>query len=284
MDHEIENVIRGYRDDDLDGRIKYLCDESFADPSYCYDHDYGIPGRFDIFGPNAEVDFFTDANPSRESYSVYAQTTYSLSDAFRIVSGLRYSEDTFTTDVTNFLNVESFQEEGTTDEITSRVVAEVDFSEDLMGYFALARGFKPGGSNLTFGFDDDNAPPMVFPTFEAETVDSVEFGLKSVFADGAARANIAVFSYTYENLQFQATDPDIYRGGVANIPESEMSGLEIEFTGFLSDSLSLDMNLAFLDSEVTSDYEVLDNVDAYPYFFGEEDISCLLYTSPSPRD
>ena len=59
---------------------------------------------------------------------------------------------------------------------------------------------------------------------------------------------------------------------MANIPESEMSGLEIEFTGFLTDSLSLDMNLAFLDSEVTSDYEVLDNVDAYPYFFGQEDI------------
>ena len=141
-----------------------------------------------------------------------------------------------------------------------------------MGYFALSKGFKPGGSNLTFGFDDDNAPPMVFPTFEAETVDSVELGLKSTFADGAARANIAVFSYSYENLQFQATDPDIYRGGVANIPDSEMSGLEIEFTGFITDSLSLDMNLAFLDSEVTSDYEVLDNVDAYPYFFGEEDI------------
>ena len=28
MDHEIENVIRGYRDDDLDGRLKYLCDAS----------------------------------------------------------------------------------------------------------------------------------------------------------------------------------------------------------------------------------------------------------------
>ena len=250
MDHEIENRIRGYRDDDLDGRIKYLCDESFADPSYCYDHDYGIPGRFDIFGPNAEVDFFTDANPGRESYSVYGQTTYSLSESFRIVSGLRYSEDTFSTDVTNFLNVESFKEEGTTDEITSRVVAELDFSDEIMGYFALAKGFKPGGSNLTFGFDDDNAPPMVFPTFEAETVESFEFGFKSTFADGRARANIAAFSYTYENLQFQATDPDIYRGGVANIPESEMSGLEIEFTGFLTDSFSVDMNLAFLNSEL----------------------------------
>jgi iron complex outermembrane receptor protein len=44
---------------------------------------------------------------------------------------------------------------------------------------------------------------------------------------------------TYENLQFQATDPDPYRGGVANIPESEMSGLEVEFKGLLTDSLSL---------------------------------------------
>jgi len=280
MDHEIENVIRGYRDDDLDGRLKYLCDESFADPSYCYDHDYDIPGRFDIFGPGAEVDFFTDANPGRESFSIYGQTTLYVSETFRIVSGLRYSEDTFTTDVTNFLNVESFQEEGTTDEVTSRVVGEFDLSEDTMVYVALARGFKPGGSNLTFGFTEEEdaaagrpiAPALVFPTFESETVESVEVGLKSTFADGRARANLAAFSYTYENLQFQATDPDPYRGGVANIPESEMSGLEIEFTGFLTDSLSIDMNLAFLESEVTSDYEVLDNVDAYQYFFGQEDL------------
>jgi iron complex outermembrane receptor protein len=32
------------------------------------------------------------------------------------------------------------------------------------------------------------------------------------------------------------------------------------------------MNLSFLDSEVTSDYMVLDNVDAYQYFFGQEDL------------
>ena len=44
--------------------------------------------------------------------------------------------------------------------------------------------------------------------------------------------------------------------GQFKLQESEMSGLEIEFTGFLTDSLSIDMNLAFLDSEVTSDYEV----------------------------
>ena len=81
-----------------------------------------------------------------------------------------------------------------------------------------------------------------------------------------------LFRSDYENLQFQATDPDPYRGGVANIPESEMSGVEIEFTALASDSFTFDMNLAFLNSEVSSDYFVLDNVDAYQYFFGEEDL------------
>ena len=272
MEHEIENVIRGYRDDDLDGIFKYVCDASFADSSYCYDHDYGIPGRFDIFGPAADVDFFTDAFPYRESLSVYAQTTYSISETFRLVSGLRYSEDTFGTDVTNFLNTETFVAEGTTDEVTTRVTGEYDLAENTMVYLTLASGFKPGGSNLTFGFDNDNAPPMVFPTFEAETVDSTEVGIKTDLFNGKARANIAAFSYDYENLQFQATDPDPYRGGVANIPESEMTGVEIEFTALASDSFTFDMNLAFLNSEVSSDYFVLDNVDAYQYFFGEEDL------------
>tara|TARA_B100001175_G_scaffold317935_1_gene337830 strand:- start:3665 stop:5989 length:2325 start_codon:yes stop_codon:yes gene_type:complete len=272
MEHDIENVIRGYRDDDLDGVFKYVCDASYADPNYCYQHDYGIPGRFDIFGPNADVDFFTDAFPYRESISVYAQTTYSFSDTFRVVSGLRYSEDTFGTDVSNFINTESFQEEGTTDEITTRITGEYDLAEATIVYLTFASGFKPGGSNLTFGFDNDNAPPMVFPTYLAETVDSVEFGLKTDLFDGRARANIAAFSYDYENLQFQATDPDPYRGGVANIPKSEMSGIEIEFTGLVTDSFTVDMNLSFLNSEVTSDYDVLDNVDAYQYFFGQEDL------------
>ena len=278
MEHEIENTIRGYRDNDLTGQLRYLCGESFADPAYCYTHDYGIPGRFDVF--EADWDFVTDARPIRESYSFYGQGTYSVSDQFRLVAGMRYSEDTFETNVTNFFNVETFTEKGTSDEITGKITGELDLSDSAMAYLSFSRGFKPGGSNLTFGFTEVEdaaagrplAPALVFPTFEAETVDSIEFGLKTDLMDGRARANIAAFSYTYENLQFQATDPDPYRGGVANIPESEMSGLEVEFKGLFTDSLVLDMNLSFLDSEVTSDYIVLHHVDAYQYFFGQEDL------------
>jgi iron complex outermembrane receptor protein len=268
MNHEIENHIRGYRDNDNNPAFKYVCSEPFADPGYCYTHDFDDP--FAVFG--ADFDFVTDAYPSRKSYSIYAQTTYSLSVTSRLVSGLRYSKDKFATDVTNFFSTETFQQEGDTDEITGKIVYEYDLSDSAMTYISYSEGFKPGGSNLTFGFENDNAPAMVFPTFESETVSSLEAGLKTDLMDGRARANIAVFSYDYENLQFQATDPDPYRGGVANIPQSEMSGVEIEIDALINDNLTLDLNLSKLDTEVTSDYEVLDNVDAYAYFFGEEDI------------
>ena len=276
--------------------------------------------------------------------------TYSYNDDVRLISGFRYTEDTFATDVANFYNIDIFNEEGTVDEITGKAALEFDFDEDTMGYMSFTRGFKPGGTNLTFGratreeldaifrFNAAVAPAMVFKTFEPETIDALELGLKTDLLDGRARANIAAFSYTYENLQFQATDPDQYQGGVANIPESEMSGFEIEFTALISDSLTFDINLGFVDSEVSSSYDVLDNVDAFQYStegeelirYGlrenikgnklaktpevtadisliyeselssgnpisaigqfvyrgdfEQRVSCLLYTSPSPRD
>jgi iron complex outermembrane receptor protein len=146
-----------------------------------------------------------------------------------------------------------------------------------MVYASYTKGFKPGGSNLTFGYPMDAegfgaapAPQLIFPFFESEMIDAYEVGLKTDFLDGRMRANVSAFTYDYENLQFQSTDPDIYRGGVANIPESEMKGLELELIGLVSESLSFDIRLAYLDTEITSSYEALDNLKAELYFFGEE--------------
>ena len=263
LKHKIENHIRGYVDNDLDGEFKYVCDEPFANPNYCFNIGE------DPFG--ADFDFVTDAFPERESFSIYGQTTYTISDVSRLISGIRFTEDDVTTCNANFFfgcdNLTT-----SSDEMTGKIALEYDVNSDTMIYLSFTAGYKPGGTNLTYGSDaeDGSFSAMVFETFEPETVDSMEFGIKSDFYDGKARANIAVFSYDYENLQFQATDPIPYQGGVANIPESEMSGVEIEFTALATDNITFDMNLGFIDSEVSSDFEVLDNVLAFQYFFGEE--------------
>ena len=278
MENEIENHIRGYRDNDLDGELQYVCGESFARDDYCF--TVGGPAPWFLF----EFDFVSDAFPTRESFSVYGETSYSVSDQMRLISGLRYIEDEVSSCVKNFFTSVCDNLEGSSEETTGKLALEYDVDSDTMIYASFTAGSKPGGTNLTYGFTtqaelDANflftsplVDPLVFRTFEAEAVDSMEFGLKTDLYDGRARANIAIFSYDYENLQFQATDPDPYRGGVANIPESEMTGVELEFTALISDALTLDMNLGFLDSEVTSDYEALDNVTAYQYFWGEEDL------------
>ena len=264
LDHEIDNYIRGYVDNDQNGEIQYECSEPFARSDYCFT----VGG--DPFA--AEFDFVTDAFPNRESVSIFGETTYSISENTRLISGLRYTEDEVTACVKNFFFTTCDNLKSSSDETSGRIALEMDINDDTMIYGSFTSGYKPGGTNLTYGYGDDNAPPMVYETFEPETVDSMEFGIKTDFNEGKARANIAVFSYDYENLQFQATDPDVYRGGVANIPESEMSGLEIELTALFSDNFTFDVNLAFIDSEVSADYEVLDNVLAFGYFFGEEDI------------
>ena len=285
MEHEIENHIVGYLDADRNGEIQYICGESYANSDYCYPLDSPLPWFF------FEFDFVSDAYPTRESYSIYGETSYSLSDQLRFISGLRYIEDEVESCVKNFFTTVCDNLFGSSEETTGKVALEYDVDDDTMVYASFTSGSKPGGTNLTYGyttqaelnaaflFTSPLVDPLVFRTFEAEAVDSMEFGLKTDLYDGRARANIAVFSYDYENLQFQATDPDPYRGGVANIPESEMSGVEIEFTGLVSDQLTFDMNLAFLDSEVSSDYEALDNVTAYQYFWGEEDLRLGLRTN-----
>ena len=286
FDHEIENHI--YEVKDVNNvKLVDLMDGKFTpythDPICSTNPFAGV--CFAAFG--AELGFVSDAYPTRESQSVYGQATININDSVRVITGFRYTEDTFSSDVTNFFGLNSYLIEDDLEKTTGRIAIEYDLDDDTMTYLSFTRGFKPGGSNLTFGYpvdDEQNfganpAPQLVFPIFESETIDAYEIGLKTDLLNSRLRANISAFFYKYENLQFQSTDPDIYRGGVANIPESEMSGLEIEFLGIISNEFSFDLRLSFLETEITSEYEALDNIRAELYFFGEEPIRYTLRES-----
>ena len=227
---------------------------------------------------DAELGFVSEAYPSRESLSIYGQATYNVQDNLRYIFGMRYTEDSFSSDVTNFFGLQTYLIEDEIDETTGKFAIEHDLDEDTMVYASYTKGFKPGGSNLTFGWPEDDeqnfgaepAPQLIYPLFNSEIIDAYELGLKTDLMDGRMRANVSAFMYDYENLQFQSTDPDVYRGGVANIPESEMSGVELELIGIISDTLSMDLRISTLDTEITADFEALDNIKAEFGFFGDE--------------
>ena len=232
--------------------------------------DFGFDGVFDpftvedivTFAP-ADAGFISNSKPERESTSIYGQGTWALSDTSRLIGGLRYTRDEVYSAVTNFYG------RGGTDileidsnKMTGRLAYERDINDTTLGYVSYTRGFKPGGSNLTFGRESIVSPIVVLPTFEEETIDAYEVGLKTDLDGGRVRINAAAFMYAYDNLQYQATDPEVFQGGVGNIPESEIFGAELEFGAFLSDSLLFDARLAWLETEVTSSHLALDNVQS----------------------
>ena len=246
LDTEVEISIREYLDFNFNGTF----DDFTTEQVFAYDD-------------SAEIGFISDSKPERDSTSIYGQGTWHFDEEWRTVFGLRYTDDEVYSAVTNF-----FGRSGTdiiemgSEKVTGRLVVEHDFSDSTMAYGSFTRGFKPGGSNLTYGLESEVAPVVVLPTFDEEIVDAYEIGLKTDLADGRVRMNAAAFYYNYEGLQYQATDPEVFQGGVGNIPESEILGAEVELSAFLSESLVLDMRLSWLDTEITADHLALDNVQS----------------------
>ena len=217
----------------------------------------------EVLAFGGDVGFISDSKPERESMSIYGQGTWNHSDTLRSVFGIRYTEDEVYSEVTNYfgrLGTDILQVDGS--KMTTRLVIEKDLDENRMIYASLSKGYKPGGSNLTYGREDVVAPIVVLPTFEEEVVDAYEVGIKAELPGGRTRINSAFFYYDYEGLQYQATDPELYQGGVNNIAESEIYGAEIELSTFITDSMILDASMSWIETEITADHFALDNVQS----------------------
>ena len=85
-------------------------------------------------------------------------------------------------------------------------------------------------------------------TFEPETLDTHEIGLKWQGFDDRVRVNTAVFFSDYEDVQVTFFDN---LGGpiTANAGTVDIKGLEIELTALLTDNLMLDMGYGYTDAE-----------------------------------
>ncbi len=244
LDTEVDILIREYLDFNTDGV-------------------YG-PGTVtveEVLAFGGEVGFISDSKPERESISVYGQGTWNFTDSLRLIAGLRYTDDEVYSEVTNFFGRGGTAVlETSSDKLTGRGVVEMDLNDTTMVYASYTRGFKPGGSNLTYGREDVIAPIVVLPTYADETIDAWELGIKTDFADNRVRVNAAAFYYDYKNLQYQATDPELFEGGVGNLPESEIYGAELELLALVTENLTLDARLAWLETEITASHLALDNV------------------------
>ncbi len=257
----------------FDGRLKYAA-------GLYYFEEEGTDNVFvPVFLPTpdlaagfpATISNFADVDNSSEA--AYLQASWSLTDTLFLTGGIRHTTDDKGFEYTQFIGADmagnglpffpgAINQKGvftsgllplvgngsgsTSDsfeETTFKFGIDAKLADNTLLYYSFSQGFKSGGFVLRYV---ESVPDI--RSFEPETIDSHEIGLKWQGWDDRVRINAALFYADYDEVQVTFFDS---LGGpiTANAGEVELKGLEVEVTALLSDHLQLDMGFGYTDAE-----------------------------------
>lgn len=226
---------------------------------------------FDALGLPVEQTFIQEN--SGDSYGLFGELNYDITDATNLSVGLRYSYDkkdyevdhsvTFGANILSQIIAASFIADptnpviGKVDDSWSSVTGKVSLnhhiSNDSMIYLSVGNGTKSGGFNP----QPVNLEALQTP-YDEEKVLSTELGIKSELFDNRLRLNAVVFNSSYEDIQtqgFLASGATV----IENAGEATIQGFEVDFMWVLTEGLSLVGSYANYDAQY--DERMLDGVD-----------------------
>ena len=214
-----------------------------------------------------------DRDQETTSYAGFFSGTLHLSERLRLNVGARYTYeektlDTFTikrasqtpialpgpsptpecSAVTPSGNGSRFSCEEDWSEFSPRIGVDYSFSDDLMGYAHISRGFKSGV------FNGRPISTQEISVADPEKVTSYEIGFKSQSMGQRLQLNGSVFHNAYEDQQqLVNTSSAATAAGlillVENAAESSLTGAELELSALLGEGLSVMGGVAWLNAE-----------------------------------
>ncbi len=179
-----------------------------------------------------------------ENFAVFGNFSYDIRDDLELTLAFRYDDET-PKDVTQGRS-------STFSELQPKASLAYSFREGLLGYVTVGKGFRAGG------FNNLSAGSNFMPGFDKESLLSYETGLKGNALGGRLRAGVSLFLIDYTDQQFFLFDQTGTQANI-NIPESEITGGEIEVTAVPIDSLQLNLGFGFTSSEI-KEYEAVPGV------------------------
>lgn len=193
-----------------------------------------------------------ESNPSdTQSYGFFGEVYFDLSDRTRLTGGIRYSHDKkniLTRQVAIFApfvvngtpTIPPFTsgsfEKGV---VTGRAVIDHKFTEDLLAYVSLSRGYKAGGIN-----PGGSAGQL---TFDPEYLNAAEFGLKGTTSDGSFSGNASFFYYDYKGLQIGQVG--VTSASTVNT-DARVYGAEAEFVIRPIRAFQIDGSISYLNTKI----------------------------------
>jgi iron complex outermembrane recepter protein len=214
-------------------------------------------------------------NLEDEVKAVYGHFTFELTDQLNLIAGVRYSEEEKNLTMENLVgsDAEYFAHsvanhqvfyavapgsltgpEGSAgideEEVTYTAGLQYFPIEGMQLYANYSKGYKAGGISMNVNamgvFDPSSPAPAYQPGFYApEYVDAYEIGMKTDYADGRGRLNIAVFYSDFEDIQVNRFDGLQFRTG--NAETAVTQGIEIENEFAINEKLTSKVAITYLD-------------------------------------
>ena len=208
-----------------------------------------------------------DYRQKTENYAVFGSIDWALSDAFTIVTGLRYTDEeidfegaTVVTDLDLIADSTAATCSNTSpkcvfkdDNTDWRLALEWRPSDNLLGYVSASTGFKSGGFNGDFSLGGflNGDPPGVgggYQPYKSEKLTVYEVGAKSTLADGNVQLNGAVFYYDYQD--YQTLGPSDFGFNLTNLDKAELSGLDLDIAARVTDRWDVRAGLGYVDTKI----------------------------------
>ncbi|MEQ8694532.1 MAG: TonB-dependent receptor [Gammaproteobacteria bacterium] len=204
-----------------------------------------------------------------ESWAVFGEASYDLSDRLTALVGLRYFEDRRIQATTSsfFGNPSVNTGEATFDQLSPRFNLSFRPTEEVNLYVNVAQGFRSGGfNNTSAGLGVFDVPP----TFDPDKLWTYEAGARYSSASGVIDGEVAVYRNEWSDVQSSAFAP----GGLPiqfTVNGSELAGWGVDaaFTVRPVTGLSLSATAGWNDMEfqtTTPEKNAGDPADFVPRF------------------
>lgn len=133
-------------------------------------------------------------------------------------------------------------------DFSPKVALQYFHNEDIMFFGSVSKGFKSGGFAGSQGIEAVASTPV-----DPETAINYEVGFKGDFFDNSLRLNATAFYTDYEDLQVVRFGPvpgSAFGTFVTtNVGEADITGVELEFTWYITENLRFAGHHAYLDTE-----------------------------------
>jgi iron complex outermembrane recepter protein len=188
------------------------------------------------------------------NYAAFGELTYEFTDSLRGVFGGRYTYDELEYEhmrVGIFPPSSAPFEDGTDDtDFSGKLSLEWDATDESMLFATYAEGYKGQAYNVAYG----TTPPL--EPVDPELATAYELGYKSRLLDGRLIFNAVLFLTDYDDFQgqTQVDDGDNTAFFLTNAGEVRTQGLELDFTGLVSENLTVFGGVSLIDASI-EDFE-----------------------------